>query len=419
MNSHSSPEPAADCSAASSSDGEQLPLLSTSPIARNFSASAEGFWPMPNRFDSVACRLEETPEHLMAQFEKHDALGQHKQWPLSMAAKVGIRKESVFRSMATSETSTPSPDRATSSPAAFPVSPFHRPGSGSVRTTPATCGHTPFAYWSSRERRWDSSRMCLDFSAQATSEPFSETWPKRGSMRNGACWEQTMSVPRIDASGCGFWPTARTTGLDGGSNSRRAAKARGMWPTATATTRECTPEQWQERREQQGGTLRSTYLQDAVKYQADQRTYPTPTVDDANNAPEAPGGSTRRTWGTPRSSDYKGSGPVGSKSHRHMLERDYLCAQVKTENWATPRQSDWKGARTRTACMANRVAVGQQDLAEDVIEKTETNGSLNPTWVEWLMGWPRGWTDSEHSVTDRSLRRWLLRSRTWLERLGF
>lgn len=44
---------------------------------------------------------------------------------------------------------------------------------------------------------------------------------------------------------------------------------------------------------------------------------------------------------------------------------------------------------------------------------------IDSTWVEWLMGWPRGWTDSEHSVTDRCLRRWLLRSRTWLERLGF
>jgi hypothetical protein len=23
----------------------------------------------------------------------------------------------------------------------------------------------------------------------------------------------------------------------------------------------------------------------------------------------------------------------------------------------------------------------------------EAGGSLNPTWVEWLMGWPLGWTD--------------------------
>ena len=26
-------------------------------------------------------------------------------------------------------------------------------------------------------------------------------------------------------------------------------------------------------------------------------------------------------------------------------------------------------------------------------------GKLNPTWVEWLMGYPKGWTDLNHSET--------------------
>jgi hypothetical protein len=32
---------------------------------------------------------------------------------------------------------------------------------------------------------------------------------------------------------------------------------------------------------------------------------------------------------------------------------------------------------------------------------------LNPMWVEWLMGWPLGWTDCAASATDR-FRQWLL-----------
>lgn len=28
-------------------------------------------------------------------------------------------------------------------------------------------------------------------------------------------------------------------------------------------------------------------------------------------------------------------------------------------------------------------------------------GQLNPTWVEWLMGWPQGWTDLRPLATDR------------------
>jgi hypothetical protein len=32
----------------------------------------------------------------------------------------------------------------------------------------------------------------------------------------------------------------------------------------------------------------------------------------------------------------------------------------------------------------------------------QIDGSLNPTWVEWLMGWPVGWTALKHWVTARS-----------------
>lgn len=31
------------------------------------------------------------------------------------------------------------------------------------------------------------------------------------------------------------------------------------------------------------------------------------------------------------------------------------------------------------------------------------NGKLNPNWIEWLMGWPIGWTASAHVETESSL----------------
>jgi DNA (cytosine-5)-methyltransferase 1 len=180
-----------------------------------------------------------------------------------------------------------------------------------------------------------------------------------------------MSVPRIDASGCGYWPSA------------------------TATTRECTPEQWEERREQQGGTLRSTYLQDAVKYQVEERTYPTPRVSDGNGPGEhgtggpdlrtviARGTSTPQTWHTPAASDNRDRGNMQTPAIRRRQE---------------------KGKEIMLSMQANPDGM---------------NGSLNPTWVEWLMGWPRGWTDSGHSVTGKSLTQWLRRGRFWLTRLGY
>ena len=33
-------------------------------------------------------------------------------------------------------------------------------------------------------------------------------------------------------------------------------------------------------------------------------------------------------------------------------------------------------------------------------------GQLNPDWVEWLMGWPIGWTDLKPLATDR-FQEWL------------
>ena len=36
------------------------------------------------------------------------------------------------------------------------------------------------------------------------------------------------------------------------------------------------------------------------------------------------------------------------------------------------------------------------------ISAAGNGGKLNPTWVEWLMGWPLGWTDLKPLVTDKS-----------------
>jgi hypothetical protein len=128
----------------------------------------------------------------------------------------------------------------------------------------------------------------------------------------------------------------------------------------------------------------------------------------------------------------------------------------------TPRAADHKGARTSTDCTARRLQNGTANLSEWVVESlrmwptpvadgdrrtnyaqggtslgfavrmwptptaqdaknngapsqmerntkplnAEVGGPLNPTWVEWLIGWPLGWTDCAVSATDR-YRPWL------------
>lgn len=71
---------------------------------------------------------------------------------------------------------------------------------------------------------------------------FSETWPKWGMMRNGACWELTTRVRLTEENESGFWPTpTKSDGMGGrgtsekrmgGENLRTVVK---IWPTPQAS----------------------------------------------------------------------------------------------------------------------------------------------------------------------------------------
>ena len=104
-------------------------------------------------------------------------------------------------------------------------------------------------------------------------------------------------------------------------------------------------------------------------------------------------------WPTPRASDYKGCGPVGSSSAEHFLEKGYLSGAVL---YATPNARDWKNATAKewdnpknTRNLNRQIA----KLSEGEKSTEARNGQLNPTWVEWLMGFPLGWTDLSASET--------------------
>ena len=54
------------------------------------------------------------------------------------------------------------------------------------------------------------------------------------------------------------------------------------------------------------------------------------------------------SWPTIRASEYKDTGPIGSKSHDHMLGKRYLCAVVKDANWPTAAVMDTMGGPYKT-----------------------------------------------------------------------
>ncbi len=59
---------------------------------------------------------------------------------------------------------------------------------------------------------------------------------------------------------------------------------------------------------------------------------------------------------------------------------------------ATPTARDWRSGKASQATMERN----SRPLSEQI------GGSLNPTWVEWLMAWPLGWTDLKPLATDKS-----------------
>jgi hypothetical protein len=67
----------------------------------------------------------------------------------------------------------------------------------------------------------------------------------------------------------------------------------------------------------------------------------------------------------------------------------------------TPKSRDWKG-------QSQRGIHGPMDALPNIDsgDGTPIGGSLNPPWVEWLMGWPVGWTDCDALVTDKCRTRW-------------
>jgi len=61
------------------------------------------------------------------------------------------------------------------------------------------------------------------------------------------------------------------------------------------------------------------------------------------------------------------------------------------QNWPTPTAHNAKETNAPSESLRNAPTLAAQ-----------AGGNLNPTWVEWLMGWPLGWTDLKPLATDKS-----------------
>ena len=174
-------------------------------------------------------------------------------------------------------------------------------------------------------------------------------FPRAGMTRSGIAYRRQPLVPRTSVTGSSLWATP-TVPLGGRS------PAGGMSPTGM------TPD----------GKKRQVDLRYQVKM-AERGLWPTPQAHDATG----------------------GRGKNNLFNDHHYRPHD-LADAVK---WPTPtaRLADQRGAQAKRYSDPRR----SNDL-DDAVAATGTTGQLNPTWVEWLMGFPSGWTDLEDSETPSS-----------------
>jgi len=130
---------------------------------------------------------------------------------------------------------------------------------------------------------------------------------------------------------------------------------------------------------------------------------PTAATSQGTTRPPSKGGDSRdlrqdvKMWPTPMARDYKDSPTqtdrgLGSRDDSKLSMNVY---RAEKQMWPTPTANE-DAAGTPNGKM--QAMLGNHPDIRGTTPEEWKQGSLSPLWVEWLMGYPRGWTD----LTDGS-----------------
>lgn len=95
----------------------------------------------------------------------------------------------------------------------------------------------------------------------------------------------------------------------------------------------------------------------------------------------------------------EGTTPTGKTpdGRKQTVSLERYAIQVERNLWPTPTAITGSGG----ASLCKWGGSGAREKLKQMVTPEELNGRLNPEWVEWLMGWPIGWTDCTPLATDR------------------
>src|SRR5580692_1505017 len=203
-----------------------------------------------------------------------------------------------------------------------------------------------FASFDPATSSWRTSQLSLD----GDLERYSETWPRSGMTRSGTAYRLPTLVLRTGETESGLLPTPTATPYGTTNNGQRA----------------------------DGSTYRTAGTP-SLQTMAARGVWPTPTARD---------GDPKRGKPTP-----------DGAARQFAAGRRVLTDAVAM--WPTPTARDAKSSGSRNTPSSK--AHQGESLTDAVREDGGTGrpgpgaGALNPTWVEWLMGFPTG-----HTALDAS-----------------
>lgn len=181
-----------------------------------------------------------------------------------------------------------------------------------------------------------------------------------------------------------------------------------LWPTATVTDSKSGRNRTSARSNPRSRHHDGVTLCDAI------RLWPTPQTDSFRSR----GGERKeekgldrmaRDWPTPMAND----GCKPSAGNRRSADLTHAAGM-----WMTPTARDHKDGATTLVNTPVNGLLGRQVLVTPMAgsDTSHPRRTLNPLFVEALMGWPTGWTGFAFVATEWS--RWLRRMRCELSQLN-
>jgi len=267
---------------------------------------------------------------------------------------------------------------------ATPANPSAPPAKGKGKKTRATSGRgydTPLAFYDPVTR---SLRM-YEVTCLLAELPSLAKLPPSGILRNGVLylrppWEPTTAATE---SSLLHTPTGKMNQMS--PSMADGKRLSGWWPTPTAVTRPM------------DGNVRLY----RAKIEAGEMTEEEATAILGKSPYEAQG-KIPAMWPTARASAAMAEDLNNVAARMEAGEPYKSKLEQAVALWPTPRAGSMCGGTGAANQIEEKYSDGTITNEERQAMRAGNGGKLNPEWVEWLMGFPTGWTDLKDSETPSS-----------------